>query len=91
LNSAWNWFFLVGIMLGTFLFHQLTGKPIPAVNSNYFLAIAAGLFVGVGVKTGSGCTSGHGVCGIGRLSPRSIVATLTFMIVAIITVAIVNF
>lgn len=89
-NTAWRWFFIVGILLGTFLFHQLTGKPIPVANSNYLLAAIAGLFVGLGVKIGNGCTSGHGVCGIGRLSPRSVIATLTFMAIAIITVALFN-
>lgn len=89
-DNAWRWFFLAGVLLGTFLFHQLTGKPVPVVNSNYLLAVCAGLLVGLGVKIGNGCTSGHGVCGIGRLSPRSLVATLTFMATAIITVALFN-
>ncbi len=48
------------------------------------------MFVGVGVKLGNGCTSGHGVCGIGRLSVRSLVATMTFMLVGIITIAVFN-
>ena len=89
-DTFWRCFFLAGILLGTFLFHQLTNKPIPIVNTNYLLAIVAGLFVGVGVKIGNGCTSGHGVCGIGRFSIRSLVATLTFMVTAIVTVAIFN-
>jgi uncharacterized membrane protein YedE/YeeE len=86
----WRWLFLVGILLGAFLFHLVTGKPAPAVNANYLLAAVAGVFVGVGVKIGNGCTSGHGVCGIGRLSGRSLAATLVFMFVAIVTVAIFN-
>ncbi len=87
-ESAWRWLFLLGILLGTFLFHLLSGKSIPLANPNYLLAIVAGLFVGVGVKIGNGCTSGHGVCGLGRLSFRSLSATLTFMAAAVITVAI---
>lgn len=89
-DKAWRWLFLVGVLLGAFLFHQVSGKPLPVANDNYVLAAIAGLLVGFGVKLGNGCTSGHGVCGIGRLSPRSLVATLSFMFAAIITVMIVN-
>lgn len=87
-KRIWRWFFLIGVLLGTYLFHVIAGKPAPIVNDNYLLAIIAGLFVGVGVKIGNGCTSGHGVCGIGRLSPRSLLATMTFMITAIVTVVV---
>lgn len=89
-DVLWRWLFIGGILLGTFLFHLLTGKAVPVANPNYLLAIVAGLFVGMGVRIGNGCTSGHGVCGIGRLSIRSLVATVIFMLVAIITVAIYN-
>ena len=54
----------------------------------WIIVIAAGLLVGFGTRLGSGCTSGHGICGIARLSPRSIVATVTFMAVAMLVVAI---
>ena len=89
-DTLWRWLFIAGILLGAFLFHLLTGKPAPEANVNYPLAAIAGLLVGMGVKIGNGCTSGHGVCGIGRLSTRSLAATITFMTVAIITVAIFN-
>jgi uncharacterized membrane protein YedE/YeeE len=89
-DTLWRWLFIVGILLGAYFFHLATGKPAPVANPNYLLAAIAGLFVGVGVKLGNGCTSGHGVCGIGRLSGRSLVATMTFMLVAIITVAVFN-
>lgn len=89
-NSKQHWLFLIGILLGAYLFHLLSGKAQPDVNDNYLLAIIAGLLVGVGVKLGNGCTSGHGVCGIGRLSMRSLVATICFMLTAIISVAIIN-
>lgn len=90
-DKVWRWMFIIGLLVGTFLFHQLSGKPFPVINSNIPLAIAAGLLVGFGTKLGNGCTSGHGVCGISRLSIRSLVATCTFMLVAIMTVAIVRF
>ncbi|MFT5574121.1 MAG: putative membrane protein YedE/YeeE [Cryomorphaceae bacterium] len=89
-DTLWRWLFIAGILLGAFLFHLLSGKPAPEANANYLLAAIAGLFVGLGVKIGNGCTSGHGVCGIGRLSTRSLAATITFMAVAVITVAIFN-
>lgn len=87
-DRLWRALFIVGIIAGTLLFHLLSGRPYPLINQNYPLALLAGLIVGVGVKLGSGCTSGHGVCGIGRLSNRSIFATLTFMAVAVLTVLI---
>jgi uncharacterized membrane protein YedE/YeeE len=89
-NRKQHWFFLIGILLGAYLFHLLSGKALPETNDNYLLAIIAGLLVGVGVKLGNGCTSGHGVCGIGRLSMRSLAATICFMLTAIISVAIIN-
>lgn len=85
-----RWLFIVGILLGAYLFHLATGKPAPVANSNCLLATIAGLFVDVGVKTGSGCTSGHRVCRIAQLLGRSLLATMNFMLVAIITVAIFN-
>lgn len=89
-ERSWRVVFLLGLLIGAFLYHALSGAAYPAINENFPLAAVAGLFVGVGVKIGNGCTSGHGVCGIGRLSNRSIAATVTFMTVAIATVALVN-
>ncbi len=86
----WRWLFIVGLMTGALLFHYLTGQSYPQVNSNLLLAGIAGLLVGFGVRLGNGCTSGHGVCGIGRLSARSTLATLVFMLVGILTVSVVN-
>lgn len=85
-DKAWRWLFLLGLIIGTLLFHCFSGVPFPDVPRNFSLAISAGLIVGVGVKLGNGCTSGHGVCGMGRLSVRSIAATGVFMVVAILTV-----
>lgn len=78
--------FIVGLPIGAALTSLLVRKPDIEVTSSVPLLIAAGLLVGFGTRLGNGCTSGHGVCGIGRLSPRSIAATLTFMAAAIATV-----
>ena len=87
-DRSWRWFFIGGLVVGAFLLHVVSGKPIPEVTNTPVQAILAGLIVGIGVKLGNGCTSGHGVCGMSRLSARSIVATTVFMAVAIATVAI---
>lgn len=89
-DRIWQVLFVFGLAIGAFLFHELSGRPFPQINNDPQLAIAAGLLVGFGVRLGSGCTSGHGVCGIGRLAPRSLVATSVFMVVAILTVKIVR-
>ena len=60
----------------------------PKLPANWAVIIAAGLLVGFGTRLGGGCTSGHGICGIARLSPRSIAATIVFMVTAVITVAV---
>jgi uncharacterized membrane protein YedE/YeeE len=78
--------FVIGLPLGAALVALLVRRPEIAITSSVPLLIAAGLLVGFGTRLGNGCTSGHGVCGIGRLSTRSIAATLTFMAAAIATV-----
>ena len=78
--------FVFGLPLGAATIALLAGRPDIQVTSSVPLLIAAGLLVGFGTRLGNGCTSGHGVCGIGRLSPRSIAATLAFMTAAAITV-----
>jgi uncharacterized membrane protein YedE/YeeE len=86
-DNSWRWLFVVGLVAGPLLFHSLSNTPYPAASPlQWWHAVAGGLLVGFGVKMGSGCTSGHGVCGIGRLSPRSLLATITFMVTGIITV-----
>ncbi len=90
-GSLWRWLFLLGMILGTYLFHQFSGQPAPVRGGDsLLLAGVAGLIVGFGVKLGNGCTSGHGVCGLGRLSLRSLVATVSFMLSGIATVAVVR-
>lgn len=79
--------FIIGLPLGALIAYSILGISQPTLPSNTFLILLAGFLVGFGVNRGSGCTSGHGVCGIGRLSIRSIVATLCFMVSGIVTVA----
>jgi len=85
-RQSWRILFLLGLICGSWLATSL-GAPMPVMpdKPDWWLVIA-GLLVGLGTKIGSGCTSGHGVCGLGRLSPRSLVATCIFMIVAMLTV-----
>jgi uncharacterized membrane protein YedE/YeeE len=79
--------FVLGLVAAPFAMMALTGAPIvQTVSSNLPLMIMAGLLVGFGSVWGSGCTSGHGVCGLARLSPRSMVATAIFMVTAFLTV-----
>ena len=80
------WLFLLGLPLGA-LIVLLARGGLPASFAGPLPLIVAGLLVGIGTRLGSGCTSGHGVCGVSRLSQRSIVATVTFMVAGIATVA----
>jgi len=81
--------FVIGLPLGALIVAGLAGGTAPAFAAPVPLAIA-GLIVGVGTRLGSGCTSGHGVCGMSRLSQRSLVATATFMLTGFGTVAAMN-
>ena len=83
------WMFVIGLPLGALIVMLASGGIDATFASPVTLAIA-GLVVGIGTRLGSGCTSGHGVCGVSRLSGRSIVATLTFMATGVATVAIMN-
>jgi len=79
--------FVAGLLAAPFAVMAFTGQLVAqAVSGNVPLMIAAGLLVGFGSVWGNGCTSGHGVCGLARLSARSLVATLVFMTVAVVTV-----
>ena len=82
--------FMGGILGGAALASALIRRPELAMTSSPLLLVAGGLIVGFGTRLGSGCTSGHGVCGIARLSLRSLIATATFMAVAALTVFIVR-
>lgn len=86
-THLWRWLFLIGLVAGTALAHQLLGLAVPSPQSlPSSWAVIGGLLVGLGTKMGNGCTSGHGVCGIGLNSGRSAVATVTFMVCGIATV-----
>ena len=90
-NRIENLFFLVGLILGPSIYAFFLGQEIQITISNsLFLLIGGGTLVGFGTRLSSGCTSGHGISGISRFSLRSIIATITFMIVGILTVAITN-
>ena len=90
-DHAWRWLFLLGLMIGPLFTHQFLSVDKPSViNASWPLVIVSGLLVGGGTKLGGGCTSGHGVCGMARLSVRSVVATMTFMLSGIITVYLVR-
>lgn len=86
---SWRLVFILGLIIGGFITAQFVSVPA-LVDRPTWLLLLAGLIVGFGTVMGSGCTSGHGVCGIGRRSVRSITATLTFMVTGFITVFIVN-
>jgi len=90
-DRAWRFAFIAGLIAAP-LITGLFGYPLPTpqMPSSWIVIVAAGLLVGFGARMGGGCTSGHGVCGIARLSPRSIAATCIFMATAIVTVAIVR-
>ena len=84
---GWRLVFVAGLLLGAFIYMLATGGAIPVrVQASVPVLVAAGLLVGFGTRLGSGCTSGHGLCGIARLSSRSIVASAVFFGVAMLTV-----
>ena len=86
-NRTDNFLFIVGLVLGPIFYAFFTKNNIPfLITSTLPIIIIAGFLVGIGTKIGRGCTSGHGICGISLLSVRSIIATIIFMITAIITV-----
>jgi len=84
---SWRWCFISGMLLGGFILKVISPQAFAGIlpTANWTLVVA-GILVGFGTVLGSGCTSGHGVCGISRLSPRSLVATLTFMAAGIFAV-----
>ena len=86
-NRLSNLLFLGGLVLGPLIYSLIVQNNIPfTMTSSFPLIIIGGLFVGIGTKIGSGCTSGHGGCGISRFSIRSIIATISFILLAMITV-----
>jgi len=88
-DVAWRVAFLAGLIVAPVLYAAATGvAPVVEIMSAPTLVVAGGLLVGFGTRLGGGCTSGHGVCGLARLSPRSIAATLLFMGAGFVTVAV---
>lgn len=89
-ETAWRSTFLVGLLAASWLFQVVAPLPSIHIDTGSGTLILAGLLVGIGTRYGSGCTSGHGVCGLSRLSPRSLVATLSFMLAGFATVFVVR-
>jgi len=90
-NRIDNLLFLIGLILGPSIYTFFSGQEIEiSISNSLFLLIGGGVLVGFGTRLSSGCTSGHGISGISRFSLRSIIATMTFMIVGILTVLITN-
>ena len=85
-SPQWRWSFLLGLVLSPLVLTLFDYQTSSSIDITWPMIIAGGFLVGFGSYLGSGCTSGHGICGIGRLSPRSIVSTCVFMVVAIIVV-----
>jgi len=89
IDRGWRVAFVAGLILAP-VAAMLAGYavPVPQMPANWVVVVAAGLLVGFGARLGGGCTSGHGICGIARLSKRSITATMIFMGTAVVTVAV---
>lgn len=90
-DFGWRAAFIAGLLVGALVWRLASGDPLPVdLQVSWPVMIVAGLLVGFGSRLGSGCTSGHGVCGLARLSPRSMVAVVTFMLSAAITTFVVR-
>ena len=86
-GTSWRAAFLIGLVAGPVLYMMVAGQgPVVRIEASWPVLAVAGLLVGFGTRLGSGCTSGHGVCGLARLSGRSMVAVLVFMVTAMVAV-----
>ena len=85
-DATWRILFIVGLLGGATAWLLISGTPVIAFDVGWPVILIGGLFTGIGTRVSAGCTSGHGVCGIARLSQRSIVATATFVAVGVLTV-----
>jgi uncharacterized membrane protein YedE/YeeE len=83
---GWRFAFIGGLLVAPAVVRLVAALPAPRIEAGFATLVVAGLAVGIGTSYGSGCTSGHGVCGISRLSPRSLVATAAFMLTGMATV-----
>jgi uncharacterized protein len=89
-DIGWRVAFIGGLVGASLVYRLFAALPAVQIDTSYVALVVAGLLVGVGTRYGSGCTSGHGVCGLSRLSPRSLVATLSFMGAGFATVFVVR-
>lgn len=89
-DIAWRLAFVGGLVLSPLVFSSIAPLPQVHIEAGYPVLILAGLLVGIGTRYGSGCTSGHGVCGLSRRSPRSMVDTVAFMFAGFVTVYVVR-
>ena len=89
-DVAWRVAFLAGLLAAPGVFRIVAPLPVVEIEAGSGTLILAGLLVGIGTRYGAGCTSGHGVCGLSRLSPRSLVATVSFMLAGFVTVFVVR-
>ena len=89
-DTAWRAAFIVGLLAAPWLFQAVAPLPDARIDAGTGTLLLAGLLVGIGTRYGAGCTSGHGVCGLSRLSPRSLVATACFMLAGFATVFVVR-
>jgi uncharacterized protein len=87
-DASFRWYFLAGLLLAGALARFVYPSALPSGTSSLAVGGVAGLLVGFGTRLGSGCTSGHGVCGLSRLSKRSLAATLTFIATGMVTVVV---
>jgi uncharacterized membrane protein YedE/YeeE len=85
-DAGWRLLFILGLVLAPLAWRSLAAMQAPAIGTHSAMLAIAGVLVGFGTRLGSGCTSGHGVCGLSRLSPRSLVATAVFMLAGFVTV-----
>jgi len=90
INDFWRIAFVFGLLISPYIYRLFAPLPDMAFKTNFLTYMIAGLLVGFGTRLGSGCTSGHGVCGLARLSLRSLVAVITFMITAMLTTFLVS-
>lgn len=89
-DIAWRIAFVAGLLISPVVFAVAAPLPEVRIEASYPVLVIAGLLVGIGTRFGSGCTSGHGVCGLSRRSPRSLVATVSFMFAGFVTVYLVR-